>query len=464
MPPSHHRPPAFADRIARRALDASFADFAPAVVEKARLCLIDFLSCALEARELPWSSQARAVAARGGRDFAMVGHGFTPSCGDAAFVNGVAGHGLVREDMHAGSIAHLGVVVWPALVAHAARQPMSGAQFLAAAIVGYEVGARLGRALMTAELARLFRPTGLIGAPAAVMAMANATGIGADEAVNAFSLATNAVSGLNQWPHTGGSEMYFHPGFAARNAVLAFDLARAGALASATILEGEAGLFAAYARRPLDEPIELFADPEPEIMAVFNKEVPACNFAQTPCQAALLAVKEVPAGAAITRVEIFVTGAAERYPGCNAFGPYDLALQAKMSIPFGVAATLARREIAETNYARLGDGEIERLIAVTELIVDPDLTAAFPARQGARVRLTLDSGATTERALDDVVPASPELIVDRFMTNACAAWGEDHAEAVRRYIFDMEAQTDLRALNAMLSRAAGTESDTGERA
>jgi 2-methylcitrate dehydratase PrpD len=32
--------------------------------------------------------------------------------------------------------------------------------------------------------------------------------------------------------------MYFHPGFAARNAVSAVELAEAGALASETILEG----------------------------------------------------------------------------------------------------------------------------------------------------------------------------------------------------------------------------------
>lgn len=452
----------FAERLARQALDASRADFSPAAIEKAKLCLIDFLSCALEARDLPWSSQARAVTEQGGQCFAVIGHGFARSAGDAAFANGVAGHGLVREDMHAGSIAHLGVVIWPALLAQAGRQPMSGAQFIAASIAGYEVGARLGRALMTAELARLYRPTGMVGAPAAAMAMANAARTGVAEAVNAFSLAVNAIAGLNQWPHTGGSEMYFHPGFAGRNAILAFDLACAGAVASNTILEGEAGLFAAYARRTLDEPITLFADPEPEIMAVFNKEVPACNFAQTPCQAALMAVREVPAGATITRAEIFVTNAAERYPGCNAFGPFDFVLQAKMSIPFGVAATLARREIAEANYGRLHDGEIRRLIACADLIVDPNLTAAFPARQGARVRLTLDTGATIERALDDVLPASPDLIVKRFMINAGALWGEEHAHAVRRYISDLEERSDLGDLNAMLSKKSVAENHGGE--
>ena len=56
-----------------------------------------------------------------------------------------------------------------------------------------------------------------------------------------MSIAANTSSGLNQWPHIGGSEMYFHPAFAARNAVTAVELAELGAYASENILEGEAG-------------------------------------------------------------------------------------------------------------------------------------------------------------------------------------------------------------------------------
>ena len=41
-----------------------------------------------------------------------------------------------------------------------------------AAVVGYEAGGRIGRALIDAELARLFRPTGLVGPIAAALAAA----------------------------------------------------------------------------------------------------------------------------------------------------------------------------------------------------------------------------------------------------------------------------------------------------
>src|SRR3546814_14326326 len=81
--------------------------------------------------------------------------------------------------------------------------------------------------------------------------------------------------------------MYFHPGFAVRNAWTCLQLARGGAHASASILEGEAGFFPAYARAPLREDIVLFDGGRAELEQGFHKPAPARTFAQSPCQAAL---------------------------------------------------------------------------------------------------------------------------------------------------------------------------------
>lgn len=446
---SERRATTVAGRIAHAALTSG--GFDAAVSEKARLCLIDYLACALESRDLPWAQQAAAIAAPLGQGAALIGRSQRALAADAAFANAVAGHGLVREDMHAGAIAHLGVVVWPALLAVATTRRVTGTALIEAAIVGYEVGARIGRALMTAELARLFRPTGLVGAMAAAVAVSRLYGLTADQTLNALALAANASGGLNQWPHTGGSEMYFHPGFAARNGVVAADLARAGAIASADIIEGEAGMFRAYARRAVEDDIVLFADGAAEILAVFNKAVPACNFAQTPCQAALEASRQ-RGGQRVEAIHIAASDAALRYPGCSATGPFDYALQAKMSIPFGVAAAIARDAIAEDNYARLDDVEIARLIGVTTLVADPAYTAAFPGAQGARVTLRLADGATVSAALPDVVAASPELIRSRFVAAANAVLGADRAADILALIDGLEDEPDISRLDALCAQ------------
>ncbi|PCI02467.1 MAG: hypothetical protein COB78_13195 [Hyphomicrobiales bacterium] len=416
-----------AGRMIAQAMNAG--GFDQTVYDKAQICLLDYFSCALEARDLPWAKQAASLATKQSSGAALIGREGFASPHDAGFANGVAGHGLVREDMHTGAIAHLGVVIWPAVLAVAAREKISGQDLLDAAITGYEVGARLGRAIMTTELARLFRPTGLIGAAASSVAISRLYGLTADQALSAFALAINASGGLNQWPHTGGSEMYFHPGFAVRNGISCTDLARAGAVASHTILEGEAGFFKAYARQSFDGEIDLFPDGQVEIMTVFNKQVPACNFAQTPCQAAILANAKT-SGRQVTGIHIEASEAAVRYPGCDAKDGFNYALQAKMSILFGVAAAIARNEITEENYSRLEDAEIHRLIEASTLVENPEYTSAFPARQGATVTLTLEDGETVSASLEDVVAADAGEIRSRFSKIAINTLGAERTNAI----------------------------------
>jgi 2-methylcitrate dehydratase PrpD len=98
-------------RLARDAL--GYDGPAPASPEhaKAVTCLLDFFSCAFEAMEQPWTRQAVAICARLDAGSTVIGRDFRTTAEDAAFANAVAGHGLVREDMHAGSIAHLGIMV-----------------------------------------------------------------------------------------------------------------------------------------------------------------------------------------------------------------------------------------------------------------------------------------------------------------------------------------------------------------
>ena len=437
-----------ARRMARSALAVEFADFGPDVVAKTKLCLTDFLSCAFEAGDHPWSRQAIAAANPVSSGATIVGTSRLASSADAAFANAVMGHGLVREDMHAASISHHGVVIWPTLLALSEQAPLRGSTLLAAAIIGYEAGARIGRALFNSDLARLYRPTGLVAPLGAALAGSFALGLSEQTATSAIAIAANTSSGLNEWPRVGGSEMYFHPGFAAANALKAITLAAAGAFASETILEGEAGLFAAYRRQRAPDDIQLFAGGEAEIMAVYNKPVPACNFAQTASQAALRVSRELAGTESVARIIIRAPEAAVRYPGCDAKGPYRNALQAKMSIPFSVAATLALGDIDEENYTSLEDPEILRLIAATDLESDAAFTAAFPAKQGAEVTIHLRDGKTIRHSLSDVVAATPAEIRSRFRTAAASVIGEDRASRLEQAIDGCEQLRDAGVIAA----------------
>ena len=128
---------------------ATFAAIPPEVVEVAKVVILDGLGVTLAGSQEPAARiVAEYVGEMGGTALCSVfGHGFQTSPVMAAFANGVLGHGLLREDMHAANIAHLGVVAWPVLLALAQRRPVSGHAFLAVAIAraGIRDGARAVR-------------------------------------------------------------------------------------------------------------------------------------------------------------------------------------------------------------------------------------------------------------------------------------------------------------------------------
>ena len=155
---------------------------------------------------------------------------------------------------------------------------------------------------------------------------------------------------------------------------------------------------------------------------MYHKPAPACNYAQTACQAALALTLENDVDSQdIAAVQVKCSAAAINYPGCNAPGPFQRVLQAKMSIHFCVAATLARRSIEESNYRRLDDPEIARLIGITKLEEDPEFTQAYPGAQGSEVIVTLRNGKVLRKKMSDLVPATPDQIRARFRSAAGAA-------------------------------------------
>jgi 2-methylcitrate dehydratase PrpD len=449
--------PSLARRMANGAMAAQYVDFAPGVVAKLKLCLLDFFACAFEARNLPWSRRAAALAGTEGGPATVLATGESASISAAALANGVAGHGLVREDMHAGGVSHLGVVVLPALLAISERGAMSGRDFIAAGIVGYEVGAQLGRAIVTPAFARSFRPTGFTGPIAAAAAASRLLSLDDDACTSAIALAANTASGLNQWPHEGAEDMFFHPGFAARSGVTAALLAELGAAGSEGALDGPGGLLTAYlGPRPIPD-IRLFSG-APELLAVYNKPVPACNFAQTPCQAAVALVRShglEPAD--IRAVRVAASDAAIKYPGCDHEGPFRTRLQAKMSIQFSVAAALRHGAVTEGNYERLDDPDVMRLIRSIRMEADPGFTEAFPARQGSRVEIDTVDGRTLAQTLTDVVPATEAEIRARFTASAADALDAKRAAAIERFVDRLEDASsagDLPRLAAGIRPAA----------
>ena len=443
-----HEP--LAARLARSVIATSMGNLPAEVTGKVKLCLADLIGCAFESRNLPWSKQALQAADRVERGASIVGTSGSYAVGDAAFANAVMGHGLVREDMHSGSISHLGIVVLPTLLALAQTHRVSGRDFIAAAVMGYEVGGQVGRALMDADVAKIHRPTGVCGPVAAAAAASRLLGLTIEQATSAIGLGANLTVGFNQWAHTGGSEMFFHPAYAARNAIMAVRLAQNGAFISPSALDGEAGLFASLKKRSAASKVELFQG-EPEILSVYHKPVPACNFAQTASQAALRIAREGhPAPDRIASIVIRVPRAGALYPGCDYSGPFAHVLQAKMSIQYNVAAALIEGGVTEKNFSLLNDPRLHKLIGMMTLEIDDDMTRAYPGKQGGEVFVREIAGRTHKLRLENVVNATADEVATRFRAAAEEAVGRARAESIQACIETLDRSDDAGRLGQLL--------------
>ena len=443
-----HEP--LAARMAQAASGTTLETLPAEVITKTKVCLFDLIGCAFESRDLPWSKQSVALATQVPNGATIIGYPGSTTLFDAAFANAVMGHGLVREDMHSGSISHLGIAVLPTLLALSQYRGVRGADFIAAAAVGYEVGGQIGRAIMDAEVARIHRPTGVTGPVAAAAAGARLLKLDVEQTTTAIALGANSTAGFNQWAHTGGSEMWFQAGFAARSGVTAARLAENGAFASPSALDGEAGLFAAFRKRSAAAKVEMFAG-LPEMLAVYHKPVPACNFAQTACQAALGVAKETRIKPdAIASISIRVPRAGALYPGCDYSGPFAHVLQAKMSIQYNVAAALIAGSVSERNFTLLNDATLHRLIGRTTLEIDEEMTRAYPGKQGGEVTVTETSGATHQIRLEDVVNATGADVRSRFRAAAADVLGKQRAEEVEQAIDKLETCEDVGSIVGML--------------
>ena len=446
-------------RMARALTAYSWRDMAPDTVVKAKLCVLDLLSSAFASIELPWSKQAITVAHRNSGALAAGGAGIigtsaVVSLQDAAFANGVIGHGLVRDDMHLGSVSHLGTVLVPALLALAEGTRITGKDFLIALVAGYEVGGKIGRMIVDVEVSKNFRPTGITGPIAAAAAGAKLHGLSTEQTTAALALGANAAAGYNEWAATGGSEMFFHTGLAARSAVTAVQLAAAGAYASRTAIDGEAGLLAAFHRDLAPQIPELFAD-SPEILAVFFKPVPACNFAQSAAQAAhAIAQRKKLRANDVERVTVRVSKAAALYPGCDVSGPFEHVLQAKMSIHYNVAAALLHGDFAEANYVPQHNADVLTLATKTRLEIDDELTKAFPAKQGAEVIVHTRAGDELHERIGNVTAVDADGVRARFTAAAAATLGENRAAALRDLVDNLEQCADAGEL-ARATRTSG---------
>lgn len=200
------------EQAAARVAGASAATPAASDRERVKLCVMHAFACALAGQDLPWSRAAREVGASDASSHGaatLLGRPDRVAADNAVFANAVSAQSTLAEDLHPPSLTHPGSMVVPAALAAAEITDVSGAQFLSAVMVGYDVLCGVGTALTTPSfVAAGFRPSGVCGSLGAAAAAAALFGLDETSAASAMAIAGSISGGLREWAHSGTTDVY----------------------------------------------------------------------------------------------------------------------------------------------------------------------------------------------------------------------------------------------------------------
>ncbi len=329
-------------RLAEFVIDTRASDLPQEVMDASRDALIDTLGVALaggldEVGEIALT-YVRDLGAR--REAGIWGTHVATSMAEAAFVNGIFGHALDFDDVHASVHGHPSTTIVPAALAAGEAAGASGEAVLAAYAVGLEVGAKLGIALGNGHYQRGWHSTATTGVFASTAAAARLLGLNVEQLRNAFGLAASQAAGLIR--NFGTMTKPFHAGHAARCAVQSALLARAGFTAETSIFDGKNSFLDTYAEKdgqPLEPLIAKVGKPW-EVIApgISYKRWPCCYCNHRPVGVLLQMIKDH--GIRADQVQAIEVGFPPGSDTALIHTNPQTGLEAKFSIEYVAAATV----------------------------------------------------------------------------------------------------------------------------
>ena len=261
-----------------------------AVTERAKLHLLDTLAAMVSGSQLLPGRRAIAFAAAqgGAREACVIGSRIVISAVNAALANGMHGHADETDDTYYAALVHPGCSIVPAALAMGERQHASGMALLRAMVLGYDVCARISKALGL----ELFRSAGhsthsfggTFGSAAAAGTLA---GLSVERVRYLLSYTAQQASGLSCWARDVEhiEKAFDFGGMPARNGVTAATMVAMRFTGVEDVLSGERSFFHAYGRHAQPERLVQGLGREYEIMNTAIKRWPVGYPIQAPLDA-----------------------------------------------------------------------------------------------------------------------------------------------------------------------------------
>jgi aconitate decarboxylase len=241
-------------RIAEFVSGLTYARIPQAVRERIKLLILDSLGCAVYGASLEWCRILQGTLERldTSRTTSVWGTPLRLSSPHAALINGTQVQGFELDDVHRHGVLHVGAVTLPALIAVAeSHADLSGEEFLAAAVAGYEIGPRVGRCMGQEHIGQGWHSGATVGVYSAAAGAARGLRLSADATVHALGIAGTQAAGLMAAQY-GAMVKRMHAGRAAQSGLYGALLAQQGFTGIVDVFEAPYGGFCTTFSRSQD--------------------------------------------------------------------------------------------------------------------------------------------------------------------------------------------------------------------
>jgi 2-methylcitrate dehydratase PrpD len=318
----------------------------------------------------------------------------------ACLANAAASHVVEQDDVHNGSVFHPGTIVFPAALALAQAKQLSGREFLTAAVVGYEVGIRVGEFLGRSHY-KIFHTTGTAGTLAAAATVGRLLKLNPQQMLHAFGSAGTQSAGLWEFLRDAADSKQLHTAHASATGLMSAYLAQAGFTGAQKILEGVQGLAAGTSTDANPEKLIDRLGSRWCLAETSFKYHASCRHTHPAADALLQVIqKHAVKMADIDRIETLVHQGA-----IDVLGPASDATtlhQSKFSMGTVLALICKFQFAGLDEFAKhFNDPEICALRNRVSMILDPEVDKAYPQRWIGKVKVYLKNGQVYEGRVDE---------------------------------------------------------------
>jgi len=403
-----------------------FGQLPDEVVDRVKYFFLDFIGvCIRGSQEDSSRSIYRFVREMGRQGGVVIGTKQRAPHLYSALANGTSAHAIEMDDVNNESSLHPGVVVFSSALATSEMVGGSAKKFIEAAILGYEVMIRLGKAAGAENsYKRGFHPTGTCGSFGASVAASKILGLDEKGLLSALGIAGSQAAGSMEYLAQGAWTKRFHAGWASHSGMVAAQLAQKGFRAPTSIIEGRDGFLHAYSNGADPSKVLEGLGSGFEILRTSVKPHGCCRYMQPPIDAVIKISKEndlSPEEVEKIRVGILRAGSqliAE--PIEEKYTPQSI-VDAQFSMPFGAAVAMLYRKagLGEFHLSKIRSEEVKQMMRRVECVTDPDLEKTFPKQWCATAEIFTKGGKRYSTKIeyckgDPENPLSWDELIEKF--------------------------------------------------